>query len=178
MQKEKLKSLWEAAAWLGFGAAGMALTFGFAGPLPTFKLGAAFWPQVVLGGVMAIALILGITTYFFDSASETVDKDTQTMDLPVDEAAMSVTPKTVAIFAIPLLYVFAMHKLGFFLVTPIFLPLYMYLLGVRKVRILVSVTVGLYVAVLFLFVKLVFTPLPQGAGFLHSLNGQFIGLFQ
>ncbi|MFP6870645.1 MAG: tripartite tricarboxylate transporter TctB family protein [Nitrospinota bacterium] len=178
MQKDKLKSLWEAAAWLGFGAAGMAMTFGFAGPLPTFELGAAFWPQIVLGGIMATAVILGITTYFSGPASETVDKGTQTTDLPDDMAAMSVTRKTIAIFAIPLVYVFAMHKLGFFLVTPIFLPLYMYLLGVRKVRTLISVTVGLYAAVLFLFVKLVFTPLPQGAGFFHSLNGQFIGLFQ
>ncbi len=178
MQRDKLKSLWEAAAWLGFGAAGMAMTFGFAGPLPTFELGAAFWPQIALGGVMAIAVILGITAYFSGPAGETADKDIQATDLPDDKAALVVTGKTVVIFLIPLVYVYAMHKVGFFFVTPIFLPLYMYVLGVRKLRTLISVTIGFYIAIIYIFVKLVFTPLPQGAGFLHSLNGQFIGLFQ
>ncbi len=178
MQNDKLKSLWESVFWLIFGALGMAMTFGFAGPLPTFELGAAFWPRVVLGGIMAVAVILGITTYLTGPASETAGEDIQATDLPDDEAALIVTGKTVAVFTIPLVYVFVMHKIGFFLVTPIFLPLYMYVLGVRKLRTLISVTVGLYVAVIFLFVKLVYTPLPQGAGFFHSLNGQFIGLFQ
>ena len=179
MQKDKLKSLWEVAAWLVLWAAGLAMTFEFAGPLPTFEPGAAFWPRVVLGVAIATAVFLGLATYFSDPAGAAAAKDIQpTTDLPDDEAVTPVTRKTIAIFAIPLVYVFAMHRLGFFLVTPFFLPLYMYVLGVRKARTLISVTVGLYVAIIFIFVKLVFTPLPQGAGILHSLNGQFIGLFQ
>jgi len=178
MRKDKLKSLWEAAVWLVLGVAALAVTFSFAGPLPNFKLGAAFWPQLVLGAAVVTAAILGITAYFSDPAKPAAPKDIQPTDLPDDEAATAVTRKTIAIFAIPLVYVFAMHKLGFFLVTPVFLPLYMFVLGVRKAWTLISVTGGLYAAVIVIFVKLVFTPLPQGAGFFHSLNGQFIGLFQ
>ena len=178
MQKDKMKRLLEPAVWAVFGAVGMAMTFEFAGPMPNFEPGAAFWPQIVLGGVILTAVILGITAYFSGPASETADKDIQATDLPDDKAALVVTGKTVAIFVIPLVYVYAMHKVGFFLVTPIFLPLYMYMLGVRKARTLISVTIGFYIAIIYIFVNLVFTPLPQGAGFLHSLNGQFIGLFQ
>ncbi len=54
----------------------------------------------------------------------------------------------------------------------------MYLLGVRRWVTLIAVTAGFYGAVVVIFVKLIFTPLPQGAGFFHSLNGQLIGLIQ
>jgi len=167
----------EPALWLIFAAIGIAMTFDFMGPLPNFKLGAAFWPQVILVGIMVVAIIHGAITYFYKPLSDIGEPELQSQELPNDEAP-AVTAKLVAIFVVPLVYVLAMHKLGFFLVTPIFLPLYMYLMGVRKIRTLISVTAGLYSAIIFLFVVLVFTPLPQGAGYFHSLNGQFIGLFQ
>ena len=44
------------------------------------------------------------------------------------------------VFAVPILYVYAMHKIGFLLVTPVFLPLYMYILGVRRWPVIVGVT--------------------------------------
>jgi len=167
----------EPALWLIFAAIGIAMTFDFMGPLPNFKLGAAFWPQVILVGIMVVAIIHGAITYFYKLLGDIGEPELQSQELPNDEAP-AVTAKLVAIFVVPLVYVLAMHKLGFFLVTPIFLPLYMYLMGVRKIRTLISVTAGLYSAIIFLFVVLVFTPLPQGAGYFHSLNGQFIGLFQ
>jgi hypothetical protein len=43
---------------------------------------------------------------------------------------------------------------------------------------LIAVTVGIYGTMVLIFVKLIYTPLPQGAGFFHSLNGQLIGLIQ
>lgn len=167
----------EAALWLIFAAIFVGMTFDFMGPLSNFKLGAAFWPQVILVGIMVIAIIHGAITYFYGPLDDIGETELQRQEL-LNDKPPTVTAKSLAIFVIPLVYVFAMHKLGFFLVTPIFLPLYMYLMGVRKIRTLVLVTAGLYAAIIFLFVALVFTPLPQGAGYFHSLNGQFIGLFQ
>ncbi len=153
------------------------MTFDFMGPLSNFKWGAAFWPQMILSGIIVVAVILGAVTYLYKPIGNTGKVDLQRQKLENDSPP-AITAKSVAIFLIPLVYVFSMHQLGFFLVTPIFLPLYMYLMGVRKIRTLVLVTAGLYSVIIFLFVALVFTPLPQGAGYFHSLNGQFIGLFQ
>lgn len=167
----------EALAWLAFALLAFIATFGFDGPLPTFKLGAAFWPRLVLAGIVVVALILLVTSLVrrTDDVSQVVD-ERLTDALPEDAA--HVTKKTVAIFVLPLVYAYAQHKLGFLLVTPVFFLVYMYLLGVRRWRTLFAVTASLYAAIVLVFVKLIFTPLPQGAGVFYTLNGHFIGLIQ
>ena len=167
----------EAVVWLVLAIAAFIVTFEFDGPLPTFEFGAAFWPRAVIAGVIVAAGILLVTSYFVGAREPEPAIDERTTDaLPEDAARL--TKKTLAIFAIPLVYVYAIHQVGFLLVTPIFLLGYMYLLGVRRWVTLIAVTVGFYGAVVLIFVKLIFTPLPQGAGFFHSLNGQLIGLIQ
>ncbi|MFQ5765794.1 MAG: tripartite tricarboxylate transporter TctB family protein, partial [Rhodospirillales bacterium] len=171
------QSLVEAVIWLAFAIAAFIVTFEFDGPLPTFELGAAFWPRVVIAGVIVSAGVL-LVTRLFAGAGEPEPAIDERMTDALPEDAAHVTKKTLAIFVIPLVYVYAIHKLGFLLITPIFLLGYMYLLGVRRWVTLIAVTAGFYGAVVLIFLKLIFTPLPQGAGFFHSLNGQLIGLIQ
>ena len=174
------QGLIEAVAWLIFGLWAFAQTFDFDGPLPTFELGAAFWPRLVIGGVILSAVVLLVVSYVARakaSAPMTEARlDVITDELPEDAA--HVTKKTLAVFAVPLIYVYAIHQLGFLLITPLFLFGYMYLLGVRRWRTLIAVTAGVYAGIVLIFVKLIFTPLPQGAGYFHSLNGQLMGLLQ
>lgn len=167
----------EAVVWLGLAVAAIIVTFEFDGPLPTFELGAAFWPRVVFAGIIVAAGVLLVTSHFVGARKPEPTFDDRTTDALSEDAAR-VTRKTLAIFAIPLVYVYAIHQVGFLLVTPIFLLGYMYLLGVRGWVTLIAVTVGFYSAIVLIFVKLIYTPLPQGAGFFHSLNGQLIGLLQ
>ena len=167
----------EAVVWLGLAVAAIIVTFEFDGPLPTFEFGAAFWPRVVIAGVIVSAGVLLVSSYFVGARESEAVIDERTTDALSEDAAR-VTRKTLAIFAIPLVYVYAIHQVGFLLVTPIFLLGYMYLLGVRGWVTLIAVTVGFYGAIVLIFVKLIYTPLPQGAGFFHSLNGQLIGLIQ
>ena len=167
----------EAVVWLALAIGAFIVTFEFDGPLPTFEFGAAFWPRAVIAGVIVAAGILLVTSYFAGAGGPEAAIDERMTDaLPEDAARL--TKKTLAIFAVPLVYVYAIHQVGFLLVTPIFLLGYMYLLGVRRWGTLIAVTVDFYGAVVLIFVKLIFTPLPQGAGFFHSLNGQLIGLIQ
>ena len=167
----------EAVVWLALAIAAFIVTFEFDGPLPTFEFGAAFWPRVVIAGVIVSAGVLLVSSYFVGARESEAVIDERTTDALSEDAAR-VTRKTLAIFAIPLVYVYAIHQVGFLLVTPIFLLGYMYLLGVRGWVTLIAVTVGFYGAIVLIFVKLIYTPLPQGAGFFHSLNGQLIGLIQ
>jgi len=71
-----------------------------------------------------------------------------------------------------------MHYFGFLLTTPVFLAVYMVVLGVKRLRTVAVITVALSALLLVIFVKLVFTPLPQGAGVFNSINGEIIGLVQ
>jgi putative tricarboxylic transport membrane protein len=167
----------EAVVWLALAIAAFIVTFEFDGPLPTFEFGAAFWPRAVIAGVIVAAGVLLVTSYFVGAGEPEAGIDERVTDALSEDAAR-VTKKTLAIFAVPLVYVYAIHQVGFLLITPIFLLGYLYLLGVRRWVTLIAVTVGFYGAVVLIFVKLIFTPLPQGAGFFHSLNGQLIGLIQ
>jgi hypothetical protein len=184
MREDRFKSILEPGFWILFGVAGIVGTLEFMEPLPNFQFGAAFWPQVVLISIISIGVFQIIVTYVFDvsdhdSEEPDADKsDHKSAELLTDKVTLTLNSRMIAIFLSPLVYVFAMHKFGFFLVTPVFLPIYMYIMGVRRIRSLIAVSTSVYAAIIFLFVYLVFTPLPQGAGFFHSLNGQFIGFFQ
>ena len=98
-----------------------------------------------------------------------------------DEAEDDVGPlsaQTIAMFILPLLWVFGMHKLGFLVVTPFFLLACSWVMGVRSWKVLLTFTFSFFAVIVFVFYKLIFTPLPMGAGWFHSLNGEMIGLIQ
>jgi hypothetical protein len=171
------KSYIEPLAWLGLAVVGLTMSAEFDAPNKIFALGPAFWPQVILVGMIIAAVVLGISIYV--SGGKPTEDSADAAQLETSDAeSIRFSPRLAAIFILPLIYVYAMHKLGFYLVTPFFLPVYMYMLGVRRWKTLLLVTVGLYATLVLLFVKLIFTPLPQGAGYFHTLNGQLMGLIQ
>jgi hypothetical protein len=179
------QSFVEAIVWLVFGIGAFIMTFQFDGPMPNFEFGAAFWPRMVIVGIIVFAGVLLATNLFVGAGepesaineNEPAIDEIMTDALPEEEDA-PVTKKTLAIFVIPLIYAYAIHRFGFLLITPIFLLGYMYLLGIRRWRTLITVTVGFYGALILIFVNVIFTPLPQGAGYFNSINGQLIGLIQ
>ena len=163
-----------AAAWLVLVATGLVMSLEFDEVQPGYDLTAAFWPRVILivAGIFAVVLLassVSATPRSGEAAPATGE---------AEGSARRINLHVLVVFAVPLLYVYAMHKIGFLLVTPVFLPLYMYVLGVRRWPVLAGVTIFLYALIVVVFVKLVFTPLPQGAGFFHSLNGELMGLLQ
>ena len=184
MYPSKIKHVAPSILWIVFGAVGVFMTLDYMGPLPSFELGAAFWPQTILVGIILVSAFQIIFTFMLGTHSDSenvgslTDTDTQNLNEQVGEVSSVSRSKMLAIFVLPLIYVYGMHQFGFFLVTPLFLPLYMYVMGVKEVKKLFFVSTGVYASIIFLFVNLVFTPLPQGAGFFHSLNGQFLALFQ
>lgn len=171
----------EAIAWLVFAGGAFALTFNFDDPLPTYKLGPAFWPRMLILGIAIAAIGLLFTVFMQRVRQQVKDAEPAREDAVVsrhEEAERTVTIEILAVLLVPIVYVYFIHQFGFYLVTPFFLAGYMILLGVRNWFTLVAVTVGLYALLVLLFVKLIFTPLPPGAGIFYTLNGQFIGLFQ
>lgn len=168
-------TLIEAGAWLIFAGVAFVFSLDFDKPLPGFKFGAAHWPHVVIT-IMVIAAVVLIAAQFLGRTKKENASD-QFFD-EVEEDVGRLTPQTIAMFVLPLLWVYGMHKTGFLIATPIFIFACTWLMGVRSWKRLVGFTVVFYAALVLVFYKWIFTPLPMGAGWFHSLNGEIIGLVQ
>ena len=169
------KTIVEGLVWLAFAALAYVLSLPFDEPLPTYALGAAFWPHVVIV-IIAIAALVLIASQFIRGRDTETPGPSYLDDLP--DSAERFSPTTLIIFALPLLWVYGMHKMGFLLVTPFFLFAFTWLMGVRRWPTLIGFSLGFYALLVFVFYKLIFTPLPMGAGWFHALNGEILGLIQ
>ncbi len=164
----------EVLAWLFVAGGAYAMTFGFDGPLPVYDFGPAYWPRAILLG-MFVSVAWIIYSEFFRQparpAAEREDADEQ----PAEHLDTRTRVRIVLIFVTPVLYTYLMHKLGFLLITPVFLFVYMALMGVRRLRSLIILTVCIYAGLVLVFVKLIFTYLPPGAGVFNQINGFILG---
>ncbi len=168
----KYSHLLEGVIWLVFVILAAAYTFDFDDPLPVYRWGPAHWPRVVLVGMFLACLWLLI----YESRKKDVKAETKAHDS--DSISQSTRIRMMLLFCLPLAYAFLIHKMGFLLVTPFFLCLYMWVVGVRRIRTLIIMTVCIYSAIVIIFVKLIFTYLPPGAGIFNTINGHFLGLLQ
>ena len=167
--------LLEAGVWLVFVLLAFIYTFQFDDPLPVYDWGPAHWPRVILLCMFAASLRLLYRDWrqsglLIQSAGRASDDDN------FASLETSIKIRMVLIFVVPVLYTFLMHKMGFLLVTPFFLFGYMWLMGVQRIRTLFILTICIYSALVLIFVKLIFTYLPPGAGIFNTLNGKFLGL--
>ncbi len=169
------RSLIEGGAWVVAAVILLMVSGGFSESLPMFEWGPAFWPRAMLAGIIIAGLALAATAVFPPLSSKRSGDDLD--DIP-PLASWSERIRVAFIFGVPLLYVFAMHKMGFLLATPIFLIVYMYVFGVRGWKPLLIVGLSVYAVVVLVFVKLIFTPLPQGAGVFYTINGYLLALLQ
>ena len=169
--------IWEALAWLGFVLLVFLLTLDFDEPLPTYQLGAAFWPQVVLV-IMAIAAVTLLASRFLRGVQRDTDNESAPHldDIPAGTRGIPMT--TLAMFVLPLIWVYGLHQIGFLLSTPFFLIGFTWLMGVRRLRTLLGFSLGFYAVLVLVFYKLIFTPLPMGGGWFHAISGEIIALIQ
>jgi putative tricarboxylic transport membrane protein len=118
------------------------------------QLGPGFWPRLVLAG-----LALACTG---KALHEWCRRGTPTARREAAEAMSR--PRLVAGIALIILYVLATPWIGFALATVAFIAAFMALAGARSpVAIAANALVGT-TALLYVFVKLVYLPLPKGGG--------------
>ena len=70
--------------------------------------------------------------------------------------------RIVATFTLPLLYLVALPRTGYFVTTPLFLIAYMLAFRERNLKYMLATAAGLYAGSLAIFSKLLFVPLPTG----------------
>jgi putative tricarboxylic transport membrane protein len=132
------------------------------------QLGPAFWPRLVLAGLglACLAKLVGVLRAPAAPLPATVGAAVAD---PVDRRRLALGVALIA------LYVVATPHVGFPLATLAFVAAFMRVAGARSAGALVT-TAGLTtVAVLYVFVKVVYLPLPKGGGPMESVT---IGLYR
>ncbi len=132
-------------------------------------LGPGFWPRLVLIG-LALACAAKVVEEWrrrHGSASPAPDAD-------VDRAASEYPDlsrwRLASGMLLIVLYVFLASWIGFSFVTAAFIVAFMWLGGARSVSgILANAVIGT-VGLLYLFIKLVYLPLPKGVGAFESIT--------
>ena len=155
----------------------------FSQPMSEFQFGADGWPKAVL-----LLLLLGASAQM---ASDLVKQHRgQTTKTPSKSKTLSKSKtvsesktkvmswyQVVAVFCLPLVYVFLMRRLGFFLATPLFVLAYLWTMEVRRWQHLVSVTLVVFGIVLLVFVRFFYVALPVGSWeWAYAVNNFIIAL--
>ena len=126
------------------------------------QLGPAFWPKAIL---LLLMVGCGIKTIEILLARRKGGANEGEAPLP----SVNV-PRLLGLIGIVLGAVALMNEIGFLLTNLLFLLSFMYLAGVRKKITLFLTSVLGTVILLYLFVKVVYLPLPKGSWFFHDLT--------
>ena len=152
----------EMLAWLALALFFFVLTFKFSGEMGSYAWGAASWPRgvillIVIGALFQFYLQVKRSYYVqaYMPASE-VDQEEVSTEPPVD------FQRALGVFLIPLIYLLALPRIGFYIATPLFLAGFIYYLGERRWGLILGVTFFIYGLVNLVFTKLFYVALPTG----------------
>lgn len=138
---------------------------------PPGQLGPAFWPKVSLMLLMAGCLI---------KAGELFRERKQKIVL--EEKASLLPPvnlrRLIIMVGLVIFSVIGMDLLGFLLANFLFLIFFMAVTGVKKKSSLLFISLFGTILLLYLFVKIVYLPLPRGQGIFNDLTIYLYRLLQ
>lgn len=179
-----------ASEWLFWAVLALILwlqTGAFSEEIAEYKFGADGWPKMVILGIIVGATGQAAFKWFAVSVVNEGDEARQDASeapvaglsppvlLPKNSAAWRKLGQKLAIFGLPLVYLWAMHRIGFFVASPLFIALYLYVLEVRNWRHIAGVTAIILALVFYVFVRLFYVAVPVGAWeIFYSVNNEII----
>jgi len=172
----------EGIIWIALACMAYVLTYEFDEPLEQYRYGATGWPRVLIVALAAFAMVqttLNILKYRGKRGTGQIETPSSDGSSGGPATGILVGLKRLGIFAVPLAYLFLMPRIGYYIITPIFLAGYMVLLGERRLIHLIGTTLMIFVLTMVLFTKLLFVPLPIGnwPGF-YEMNSLFLSLIK
>lgn len=168
------KHLIEWLVWLVLAIFVYTQTNLFDKPISEYSFGATGWPRTI-----CLAIIMGATGQFLLQIfprrnSNDVADATVAADDPQQTGLARILQK-LGIFVVPLIYLFYMNGLGFFVTTPIFIIAMLVLLEVRSFKALFTVTLIVYGFSLLIFTRLFYVALPIGSyEFFYPINNAIV----
>lgn len=164
----------EWAIWIAISAWIYSQTGYFDTEIPEYAFGATGWPRT-----LCLAMALGATGQLIYQIAEIRRHGGQTEEfrVPVERVSLWDRAKRLPIFLFPLLYLYLVPSIGFYVATPFFIIGLLLILEVRSPIALLTVTAVVYGLVLLLFTRLFFVALPTGrvAPF-YDINIAIIGI--
>lgn len=165
--KTRRSIIFQLLIWLALGSLAYGLTYKFDNPLENYRYGAASWPRVIILAMVVFALmetILDLVALRRHGLSGAVVTG-ETSDTTPEKTLPGITIllKRFATFGVPLLFLFMIPRMGYYVSAPFFITAFMLLLGERRLKHLIVTSLLIYGVTLFVFTKLLFVPLPEGS---------------
>jgi putative tricarboxylic transport membrane protein len=130
------------------------------GPAPMGQLGPQFWPKMVL-----IFLMISCVIKFGEIVSQR-----RKLDQDVETRPKMNNVKLTLMIVLLVVTVFAIDYIGFALANFLFFLAFLWLVGLRRIPSLLMISGFGTVGMLYMFVKIVYLPLPKGVGFFEDIS--------
>jgi hypothetical protein len=167
--------------WVALGSVAYGLTYRFDNHLENYRYGAASWPRVIILAMIVFALIQTILDLVElgrrEPSGDVVTGGAADITAEKTTSGVAIHLKRLATFGVPLLFLFMIPRMGYYVSAPFFITAFMLLLGEKRLKHLIGTSLLIYGVTLFVFTKLLFVPLPEGTwpGF-YEVNSWIIVL--
>lgn len=155
-------ALGEWLAWVSLAGLAYSQTGFFDQPIKEYAFGASGWPRV-----LCLAVIAGASGQLILQILARRRGDLPAGGEPGNAIAKPAGIRNLAqragIFLLPLIYLYAMPSVGFYVATPVFVVCLLLLLEVRSPTAIATVTAVVCSLVLLVFTRLFFVALPTGS---------------
>lgn len=142
-----------------------AYSFEFDQKIEIYKFGATGWPRAIL--LMLVLVVIGNLFYQYQHGSRAQEGRVGITD--DDLSDVNKTPGSLmnitAFILTPLFYAWLLKPVGFYSATPIFAAAVIMLLGERRPKYIIGISLFIYAILIALFMVLLNAPLPQGTMF-------------
>lgn len=149
----------EIGIWLTVAAVAFGYSFEFDRDIEFYKFGASGWPRVIIA-----MIFLGAIGQFIQ---DILKAKTDALYDPgyfskFSEHGSAFFIRMGLTLALPLVYAALLQGMGYYFLTPFFLAGYLYLTGVRRVKMLILVPLSIYAVITFIFTRILYVGLPIG----------------
>ena len=162
MSKLKTSHIVETLVWLSIVLVFFVYSFEFNQEIEIYKFGATGWPRVILG--LLLLVTLGNFLHLYKKGSEAQQGRVGISDVEeeISYDGIGSIKKLIAILSLPLIFSWSLKPVGFYSATPFFIALLIVLLGEKRIKWILSITLFIYFLLILLFMVILNAPLPQG----------------
>jgi len=176
---------YEFAVWASITFVFFIYSFEFNQEIEIYKFGATAWPRSLL--LMLFLVMIGNLLHqrLHGSAIQPGRVGITDDDLADTKKSFFSILNIIVFITLPLVYAWSLKPMGFYSATPIFTALVILLLGERRFKLVIGITLLIYALIIGLFMVFLNAPLPQGtvfpfydfSAFMLRMNTQLQQLF-
>jgi len=129
-------------------------SFGSSTVLQAAQMGPTFWPRFILGAIILLSGIVSVQTIRKIVKEKAWGESLMVMDRG--------KVRFFAAFGLGVAYLYLLPILGFIAITPVFMILFMLLLGEKSTGWIIGVSFAMTALIVVMFTKAMYVPLPRG----------------